>query len=457
MASVLRQFETSRASPFFLDGEKGFLEKKMTPFLDQSKTPFLIGSKIVLLEHIKSESEEVVALQHLLKSFPKAYAQGIDLINEIGGRMAVIKLQTHTLHSITHERTISEISQMESRYDEMGPKLLTYRRYISRVIEEIKTTIESFYDVEHTDTRVLEIDELETTDHAEKVYDFCQRHLEELYNWRNCGEAMRNMVVSLIHKEEQPDTSCMQKFRSAVESSHSLLSQLGPRSLFGQLVYTPVEVKRGRERENLDEMFDQMHLEQSSTTDVKAASMKPEEIKAYLKEVCILIKTTAKKFSLEINFKEILELCEFNEKELIRSSDPQLHGRLLDYIEQLKNDNLILLSPSEKPVKLLKGIQNKLIMFLAKKIKQYLGKNEKVFFRKITAGEELRFHELLQQISPTYSPNEKKINNPASSNLQKLIDNNFSSYSKPKKDPHKIFLFEKLIALEALCQELTAK
>jgi tetratricopeptide (TPR) repeat protein len=49
---------------------------------------------------------------------------------------------------------------------------------------EIKTTIESFYDVEHTDTRVLEIDELETTDHAEKVYDFCQRHLEWLLEHR---------------------------------------------------------------------------------------------------------------------------------------------------------------------------------------------------------------------------------------------------------------------------------
>lgn len=452
MASILRQFENSRVIPFFIEGEKAFLEEGMTPFLEKAKIPFLLGSKIALLEDINSESKEVVALQNVLKSFPKAYAIGIDLINEIGGRMAVIKLQTHTLHSITHMRTISEISQMESSYDEMGPKLLTYQRYIRRVIEEIETTIQSFYDVEHTDTRVLEIDELETTDHAEKVYDFCQRHLEELQNWRNCGKAMEHVVVSLIHKEKQPDTSCMLKFRSAVESSNSLLSQLGPRSLFGQLVYTPVEVKRGKERENLEEMFDQMHLEQSSTTNVKAASMKPEEIKTYLKEVCTLIKTTAEKFSLEINFEEIFELCEFDEKELIRSSDPKQHKRLLDYIEKLKDDTLILLFPPEEPVKILKVIQDKLILFLAEKVNEYLAKNEKVFFRKITAGEELTFHKLLQQISPTYSPNERKINNPASSNLQKLIENNFSTYSKPKKDPYKIFLFENLIALEALCK-----
>lgn len=457
MASAVRQFENSRVIPFFIEGEKGFLEEGMTPFLEKAKIPFLQKSKIALLRDIDSKLVEVVALQQVLKSFPPVYAQGIELTYEIGGMIQIMRLQAQTFRHISSQRIKDEIIKMQGIYAERGPKVEAYRDSLTRVNFEIERVIQILSDVRSSDTRVLETTEIDSITETEKVYDFCQGHLAELRDWLACGTALDARFEWLMERDIKNYENSMEKFMSEVNGSNLHFSQLVPLSLYRTVVHSHLEVEQGIKTENLHEMFDQMHLEESSTTDVKAASMKPEEIKAYLKEVCILINTTAKKFSLEINFKEILELCEFNEKELIRSSDPQLHGRLLDYIEQLKNDNLILLSPSEKPVGILKGIQDKLIMFLAKKIKQYLGKNEKVFFRKITAGEELRFHELLQQISPTYSPNEKKINNPASSNLQKLIDNNFSSYSKPKKDPHKIFLFEKLIALEALCQELTAK
>lgn len=87
---------------------------------------------------------------------------------------------------------------------------------------------------------------------------------------------------------------------------------------------------------------------------------------------------------------------------------------------------------------------------LSRKIIERLGEKEKELIEQLLPEDQIMFHSLSRQISSHYAAESKKLEASLYFNLKVLVESNFSSYHKTKKDKDQISLFENLFELENL-------
>jgi hypothetical protein len=168
--------------------------------------------------------------------------------------------------------------------------------------------------------------------------------------------------------------------------------------------------------------------------------------------LCEVIEKSLKKFPSELDLKEeILSSYELFEGQKERYSDSTRLTILLQlYIAKVKKGDLPKFSSKEEVIEKLKPIQKKLMSLLSRKIIERLDKKEKELIEQLLPEDQLEFHRLSRQISSQYAAESKKLEASLYFNLKVLVESNFSSYNKTKKDKDQISLFENLFELENL-------
>jgi hypothetical protein len=90
---------------------------------------------------------------------------------------------------------------------------------------------------------------------------------------------------------------------------------------------------------------------------------------------------------------------------------------------------------------------------LSRKIIDRLREKEKELIEQLLPEDQIMFHSLSRQISSHYAAESKKIEASLYFNLKVLLESNFSSYHKTKKDKDHISLFVNLFNLEKLISQ----
>lgn len=165
-----------------------------------------------------------------------------------------------------------------------------------------------------------------------------------------------------------------------------------------------------------------------------------------------MIEKTLKKLQSDVDIKEeVLNSYALFEGQKEKYSDSARLTILLQlYIAKVKRGDLPKINSDESAIELLKPIQKKLMRLIATKIIEKLGKKEKELLATLSEEDQLEFHRISRQISNQYAAESKKLEASAYFNLKLLLESNFSSYQKTKKDKDQISLFENLFELDNL-------
>jgi hypothetical protein len=354
--------------------------------------------------------EEYTSYQNIAESFPPVFEEGKRLLAEVAGKIQIMRLETEIFPQLTVDGNKGQIKDNERLYCSIEKQVAEFRETLQSINGQILRAISLCGSVPSSDIRSFELNATAT-----KVFDFCQRSLPTLNDWRLQGALLDKRFELVMTKDYKHYTESIGNYKAAITPSSGF---------FGTFSSTLTNLF-SRAEAAVAEPVSPIRLEAQA----QAISQAYVAIDNALLEV----------LCLQAPFQAFLDKVAPKESSTYSSYQEQIGVLKAILTKLVKQEPLRNIAPADVEAALLE-LQKATALALVSHIKGKTYKDLEQLFKASSTKEIIvKIDANLQGGNATTGA--------LKDSLQRLLDTELGSYSKPAKDPHKTELFKHLVLL----------